>query len=216
MNKSKLIIFLIVGSLHWVHAQQIDIQVQESAVSKVYLFELSGEQTVLKDSLVTTENGLFRFSLNERNYHTGFYRLIFGQNKWLDFLNDGKDIFLKTNANNFLDSLQVITSESNQLYYTFHRLNKLYKTKTELLQLILARYPKNDDYYRTTQNKLVSIQKEYVEFVNEISQTDRSSYIARYIRSAQLPVISLNIPQEKQLDYLRGHALDKLTSMIIN
>jgi thiol-disulfide isomerase/thioredoxin len=46
--------------------------------------------------------------------------------------------------------------------------------------------------------------------VNTISQNDPLSFVARYIRSAQLPVIDFSLPLDKQLTVLKTHALDKI------
>ncbi|MCX6174874.1 MAG: TlpA disulfide reductase family protein [Ignavibacteriales bacterium] len=103
------------------------------------------------------------------------------------------------------------------MYYSFIKLNKQYKIKTELLQLILTRYPKEDNYYKTTQDRLTQIQNEYIEFINVTAQASPSSFIAKYIKSAQLPVID-NIVQPP-LSYLKSHALDNVdfnNSSLIN
>jgi thiol-disulfide isomerase/thioredoxin len=106
--------------------------------------------------------------------------------------------------------MHVIKSKSNKLYYSFIKLNKTFKTKTDLLQLVLVRYPKDDEYYQTTKNRLASLKKEYTDFVNAASQNNENSFLARYIRSAQLPVIPSMIPSDGQINYMKGHALDKV------
>ena len=121
-----------------------------------------------------------------------------------------KKLKLKQRRAILFDSLKVLKSESNKIYYEFVKLNKAYKTKTELLQLILARYPKDDDYYQTTKEKLVQVQEDYLNFVNITSQTNPKSFVARYVRSAQLPVVGTEIPFDKQLVYLKTHALDNV------
>jgi hypothetical protein len=121
-----------------------------------------------------------------------------------------KYVEIKTDANNILDSLKVIKSESNKIYYEFIKLNKDYKTKSELLSLILARYPGKDDYFNSTKEKLIQIQEDYLYFVNVTAQANPNSFIARYVRSAQLPVIDIEIPVEDQLTYLKTHALDNV------
>jgi thiol-disulfide isomerase/thioredoxin len=177
---------------------------------KVYLSILSGEKTSIIDSMITGVEGNYKFSLLNNKIHTGLYRLSFDKNKWIDFVNDGEDVSIATSANNILDSLQIINSESNKLFYSFLRLNKAYKAKTELLQLILARYPKDDDYYKTTQNKLTQLQNEYTEFINITSQKNPLSFVAKYIRSAQLPIVDISITPEKQLQHLKAHSLDNV------
>ena len=96
------------------------------------------------------------------------------------------------------------------LYYAFLRLNKQFKIKSELLQLVLARYPKEDPYYKTTETTLQQLQGQYSDFVNNSSQRNPGSFIARYVRSSQLPVVDHALPLEKQLAYLKVHALDNV------
>lgn len=77
-----------------------------------------------------------------------------------------------------------------------------------MLQLILARYPKEDEYYQKTEEKLIQVQEEYLYFVNVTAQVNPNSFIARYIRTAQLPLIDIEIPFDKQLVYLKSSALN--------
>ena len=168
-----------------VYSQQIKINVANVNWNKATLYSLSGEKTTFIDSIYSSNPGEF-VNQPKNVLHNGIYRLKLDKNKWIDFIYDGKDISLRTDANNVLDSLHVITSESNKLFYTFIRLNKAYKTKTELLQLILARYPKDDEYYSQTKMRFTKLQKDYLEFVNLTSQVNPKSFIAEYIHSAQL------------------------------
>ncbi|MCB9250261.1 MAG: hypothetical protein H6613_17775 [Ignavibacteriales bacterium] len=109
-----------------------------------------------------------------------------------------------------MESLKVINSETNKFYYDYIRLNKTNKTKTDLLNLILARYPDDDAYYEATNNRLIEIQKEYFKFVNKTSQSEPSTFISRYISTSQLPIIPKNIEIDGQLDYLKSHSLDNV------
>lgn len=204
IKKWVALIFLCVQSFAF--AQSIELQISGFA-GKVFLSSLAGEKTSLVDSAYLN-NGKFYF--DSKNLHRGIHRLLFDKNKWLDFINDGKDVSLTSNANSVLDSLRIIKSESNKLFYSFLKLNKAYKAKTELLQVILARYPKDDSYYNETKKRLNELQSEYLQFVNIKAQTEPASFVAKYIRSAQLPVIDSEIPIEKQLDYLKAHALDNV------
>ena len=209
MNKIITILFCItflIGCVFNLYAQEITIRIS-GIKDKSALFELEGENTNLIDS-VLSKNEIFSFSLKDKQ--TGFYRLQFDSRHFFDFVNDGKDVEIKIDYKNILDSLKIIKSESNKLFYQFIKLNKDYKTKSELLQLILIRYPKYDDYYSITKEKLKEIQNEYLEFINKESQVKPKFFISRYIKSAQLTVIPQNITGEEQLNYLKSHALDNV------
>ena len=79
-----------------------------------------------------------------------------------------------------------------------------------MLQLILARYPKEDEFYQLTKENLVKEQEDYLYFVNVTAQENPKSFIAKYVRSAQLSMVESEIPVDKQLFYLRTHALDNV------
>jgi len=209
-----LICIISVGQLGY--AQQIEIKITGTS-GIAFLSELSGEKISGVDS-VNLNDGVYKFSVVGE--HNGIYRLTFNKNNkslqgkaqtgWIDFIYDNEDVEIKTEANSVLDSIKVIKSESNKIYYEFVKLNKDYKTKAELLQLILARYPKADDYYQTTKEKLLQIQEEYKYFINVTSQENSNSFIAKYVKSAQLPVVDIEIPTDKQLTYLKSDALDNV------
>lgn len=215
----KKIIFLafFITSVTLSLTQEIKIRVENVAGSKASLSSLEGEKVLFTDS-ISLNGELFQFNLS--NKHSGIYRLTFAnhnpspqsraETRWIDFIYDNEDVEIETDANNVLDSFKVIKSESNRIYYEFVKLNKAYKTKTELLQLILARYPKDDDYYQATRRKLISVQEEYLNFVNVTAQTNPKSFAARYVRTSQLPVVDTEIPLDKQLVYLKSHALDNV------
>lgn len=175
---------------------------------KAALFFLSGEKSSFLDSIRVSNNNTYQFNLTEN--HSGFYRLVFNNKKWLDFVYDKNNVEIETDADSTLAEAKIIQSEENKIYYDFINLNKDYKTKTELLQLIIARYPEADNYYQTTREKLNQIQEEYLYFVNVTAQSDPNAFIARYVKSAQLPLLDTEIPVDQQLNYLKSHALDNV------
>lgn len=187
-------------------SQTFDITINDLNLGKAYLSSLSGEKTSLLDSVESEGNGRFIFTMKEK--HSGIYRLTFNKNKWFDIIYDKENIKITTNAKAIIDSMRIDDSESNSFYYSFLKLNRQYKSKSELLQLVLARYPADDPYYNLTQSTAIRLQFEYSDFVNNISQQNPNSFIARYIKSSQLPIFDLTLPLDKQLVYLKSHALD--------
>jgi len=134
----RVFIFIILG-FNICFAQHINIKVNNFVGEKATLSILSGEKISFIDTTTSMNESEFHFSLD--NNHSGTYRFSLTNNKWIDFIYDNEDVELETEANNLLDSLKIIKSEPNKIYYYFVKLNQNYKTKSELLQLILARYP---------------------------------------------------------------------------
>lgn len=201
------ILFLLVLLIsNIIFAQEIKIEII-GAKDKAALFEIEGEKANIIDSVFSQDN-IFRFSLKDQS--AGFYRLQLDNNHKITFINDGKSVILKTDYDNLFDSLHVIKSESNKLYFKFVKLNKSYKTKTYLLNIILRYYPNDDEYYSITREKLKAIQNVYSLFINKTSQKEPNSFIARYIKSAQMPIINITIPIKEQLAFLKKHSLDNV------
>jgi peroxiredoxin len=208
--RCKLILLPLILLCITSYPQSVKIKIHGINNGKGYLFFLEGEKTFLIDSIDTSGDDNYAYSFIPIKHHCGFYRLSFSSKKFLDFVYDKEEIEIKTDANSILDSVKIIKSESNKIYYDFVKLNKDYKTKSELLQLILARYPKEDDYYQVTKEKLIQVQEDYLFFVNVTAQANSNLFIARYVRSAQLPIIQIEIPFEEQITYLKTHALDNV------
>ena len=205
--KNLVLSILFFLSIRITFAQEIIIKAANSN-GKAALFSLSGENISFIDSIPEFNNNTFQFKLN--NNHPGFYRLTFNNKKWVDFIYDNENVKIETDVDNISNDIKISESESNKIYYDFIKLNKDYKTKTELLQLILARYPKDDNYFQTSREKLIRVQEEYLYFVNVTAGANPNSFIARYIKSSQLPVIGPEIEVDKQLAYLKTHALDNI------
>ena len=208
--KPKVILLSLILLYITSYPQTVKITIHGINDSKAYLFSLEGEKTLLIDSIDTSGDDNFAYSFLPIKYHSGFYRLSFNNKKFLDFIYDREEIEIKTDTINIIDSVKIIKSESNKIYYEFIKLNKDYTTKTELLQLILARYPQEDDYYQSTKEKLIQLQEDYLNFVNITAQANPNLFIARYVKSSQLPVVHLEIPDEEQLTFLKTHALDNV------
>jgi len=202
------IIFFLTTCL--INSQSFEVTVKDIGFTYAKLQSLQGEKVATVDSISSTVKDVFNISFKNKKYHQGFYRLTFPNNHNVDFLFDGKDVQLKTDASAILDSMEILSSESNRLYYSFVKLNKAYKTKTDLLQLLLLRFPKEDSFYQSVQKKINQLQDEYLEFVTVASQKEPNSFIARYIRSASLPSVNFNSSPEQQLAFLKAHALDNV------
>jgi peroxiredoxin len=191
-------------------AQKVDVTVRSLPAGKAALSMVTGENLALLDSVAATTPGHFTYEIKKGVLKPGLYRLSFDAKRAVDFVNDGEDVVIETDAASIRDSFRVVASESNRLYNRFVRLNREYKTKAELLQLVIARYPADDPYHATTVATLSKLQGEYFAFVASASKERPGSFAARYIRSAQLPIIDVAVPPEKQLEYLKAHSLDSV------
>jgi hypothetical protein len=95
--KYSVLIFVVLLIFSDSFAQGIVIKVADSN-GKAALFSLSGEKTFFVDSIAAVNNS---YNFNLSNNHPGFYRLVFGNKKSIDFINDNEDIEIEyTSAGN--------------------------------------------------------------------------------------------------------------------
>ena len=88
-------------------SQTIDITVGNLQNNWAILSSLSGEKVSRIDSVPGTA-GKYTIFVGSKISHPGFYRLSFDRTTWVDFLVDGEDIRLVTDASNILDSMKVV------------------------------------------------------------------------------------------------------------
>jgi len=202
------LLFLILLLLKTAAASQtLDISITGAPDRPALLSSLSGEKVVPFDSVPGT-GGRFRYTPRPALPHPGVYRLTIDRNRWVDFIYDRADVTLRTDAAHIFDSLKADDANGNSLYYKFLRMSRELKTKSELLQLVLSRYPSDDPYYDLTRKRLVDLQREYERFVADAQAANPTSFAARYIRSARLPTVDGSLPPAEHLEYLKAHALD--------
>lgn len=208
IKKIKLLVTAVILLSTINYSQKIIFRISNTSSTSAVLFSHHGEKLAFVDSVFTIDPEWFLYENEE--LHNGFYRFSLDKQKSITFLNDGNNVEINVDAENISETIEVVESESNKLFYEFIQLNRDYKTKTELLQLILSRYPSNDEYYKLTKQKLIELQNNYLEFVNETSQQQPESFIARYIKASQLPVIPPELHFDEQLAHLKNHSLDSV------
>lgn len=196
--------FIILCLSSNVQAQNIKFKTNASTQIAI-LALIKGESISRVDSAEYKDNS-YSFTL-DKNHPTGLYRLIIGD-RWINFIFDHKDIEIHADMNHLTDSVKVIKSESNNLFFEFIRRNYAYKTKTQILLSVISQYPQNDDYYNVTVKKFKQLNMEYRNFIIKSSSKHPKSFVSRYIASSQLPVINPNSSLEDRLILLKSQSLN--------
>ena len=201
------VLLCIIGN--YLFANSVKLTIKGCNDTSIILYSVKGESLTIIDTFYSTGKGQFELNL-KKGTMPGLFRVIFNKNNRFDFLFDNEDIEIKSDFNNLLDSVVVVKSQSNMLFYDFIKQNKEYKIKNELLQFILDRYPKNEEYYNETVKTLTKLQEEYLYFVNMAAVENKGKFIAKYIKSSQLPILPISLKHEDKIKYLRSNALNNV------
>ena len=131
--KSPILLILLIFSLFGFHqvllAQpyRLDVRIVNQPEEYIRLESVSGDNFTLLDSAQATK-GEVHFEL-PNDAHTGIYRLIFGKTGYarvmnedpqmLDFIFNKENIQLKTDFKDPVQSVEVIQSKENDVYFDF-------------------------------------------------------------------------------------------------
>ena len=157
----------------------LEIKCKNLPQNTVILGEVKGDKFTPLDSLNTKSNSL-KFNVKE-SLHPGIYRVIFGQTLYakimnetpqqLDFIFNNEDIILETDFNAPEDSLLIILSEENRVWFEFQKNEKKLQNEMDELKMEI-------DYYQ--QAGTLEKATEQIQKYNEI-QTERSQLIQNTI-----------------------------------
>ncbi len=193
---------------------------KDLSFSKIYLATISGEKYKFIDSAKADMTGGFQFKFNKKS-SVGQYRLFTesseknqrsvenGKKNILDFLYNREDIEFYTTAKNPSEDMRVVKSTENMLYFDYLKRKGENKTKLELLNNLLANYPKTDDFYKTIETKVNSIQTLQTEFVDNIITKYPDAFITHIVKVDRNIETDTKLSEEQKNDYLKLHYFDK-------
>lgn len=127
-------IVLVVLLSYKVYSQQsryLRCQLNKIPYAKVYLVKVYGTQNTPIDS-VMIENQRFEFKFADTT-NTGMYRLLFSDTDFVNIIYNQEDIELRINGNIAVDSVEIINSIENEVYYTYLKNSKQFNNKIQQL-----------------------------------------------------------------------------------
>jgi len=178
-------------------------------IRNVYLMSLYGEKSTIIDSVTADSTGKVRF-LFPSNRHQGMYRIQWSKEGQTDLIWNHEDIRFITNSLYPGDSLTILTSLENQIYYTFSRKDRNCQARLELLMPVVDYYPVRDTFYRVATRELDLIQRNQQKSLDSLVRLYPDSYAVRLLRLYQSPFIPSSLTKDERLALLRQHYFDKV------
>jgi len=183
------------------HIMQVDLA--EGQGIPAYLLSIYGERTILVDSALSNETGSLNFDMPDERL-PGLYQLRFPNNISLNLIYNYEDIHIRTSLINPIDSLKIIQSEENRLYYGYLRLSRDVLYRTEILDPVMNYYPRNTTFFAqaaTEATQMVQMEREYIE---KLEVSNPNSLAGRYIQFTRSVIPDPLLPAEKK-NALRKH-----------
>ncbi len=163
---------------------------------KILLFELYGDQVNLLDSAMADADGRFEFFFPPERSR-GLYRIAMGRGtlpghydrhrQQLDLIWDGSPVMFNTNYASPVDSMEVILSEENRLYYQYLRRMRRYDDKINALGTALLNYPPDDGFYRRLERQHRRVQNRRANYTDNLVKKYRGTIFSSIARFQKMP-----------------------------
>lgn len=183
-------------------------KVADHFLKSVYLLSYYGERTFLIDSVKTDASGRFTVSLPETT-PPGLYRVSFGKSGFVDLIVNREKVSFTTDIRALDDSLKILESVENRLYYDFVRWDREAQERLELLQPVLDYYPVRNEYYALTATEYEGIQRESARRSEVIRNDHPGSYAFRLIQLYGTPFLPASLGRDERMAYLKQHYFDQ-------
>lgn len=190
----------------------VTFQVRNQPNNPVIFGAIQGDKFTPIDTTLPVNNSI-HFELKP-SAHAGVYRIIFGKTTYakimnespqqLDFIYNHEDIFLKTDFNSPTDSIEIVASNENRIWFDFLKKEKQFKQQIQLLE-------KEVDYYWLKQDTAAAISKantfnqlqmERALLIDEMSNTQ--SYASKLIGMQHVPLRDGYTSKEQRDEYFRS------------
>jgi peroxiredoxin len=129
------------------------------------LTDFYGDKNRILDTVVTDSKGSATFRLKE-NQHPGMYKIVCGDDKYIDFIFNNENIVFETALPDIQASLKVVQSTENLVYFSYLQSYKTIKDKLVALQQLTDVYQPTDAFskqftqeYYTQLDAITAMQK---------------------------------------------------------
>lgn len=174
-----------------------------------YILSVYGDDNNLVDSVKAERDGTISYTVKQKT-KPGLYRLYFDKDNNLDFIFNNENITL-TSVYGFLeDSLKIIESEENKIYYEFLRKEDEFQKKLELLMPVVNYFPKNDKFYNEAASRYNSLQKERDNYLLGKINSYKTSFTSKILKVKRTPFIDASLNEAEKQNFLKKHFWDNV------
>ena len=176
---------------------------------KVYLHSYYGQQQFKIDSAFTDAKGHVEFLLRPDDA-AGMYHMGTSIKNGLDFIFNSEDISIRTNKEFWLDSVRVISSKENKIFYEYLVNKADVENRLQLLKPLVQYYPESDPFYNEIVNHANELAGLYSLFLDSLLKASMEMAVNSIIRFDQLERTRPGELSDSRRNYLRQHYFDNV------
>jgi len=185
---------------------------------KVYLYNFYGSKTNCIDSTKVDKAGNFTFNI-KKELPRGLYRIILGKSlksqfmgggdQYTDFIFKYEDINFETHFDFPYDSMNVISSDENRMYYEYLLKSDENKAKLDVLLNCIQTYPRTDDFFRVAAKQYKKVYDNYAEYVDDLIKKTDGSLLSKIAAFEKLPFVDPLLDKQNRNDIFKKEFFGK-------
>jgi peroxiredoxin len=184
--------------------------IKNAPKKEIYLADFYGDKNHLRDTVIPDEKGNLVFPMKE-SYFSGMYRVFLEKEVYFDFIYNKENIKITTDFNHLADSLKVISSKENKLYYDFLRAGNDHLRKFELLGPVVNYYPRSDTFYAPIRNKYITDQNEYIRLIDKMVYENQDLWATKIIAQRKPLYYDPELDENGRRAYVTDHFFDNIS-----
>lgn len=187
--------------------------------SRAYLMQLKGDQQNIIDSSSSLE-GVFAFQFSAA-FNPGVYRVILGDEgnsnffdedpMYFDFIFNNENIILRSSYATLIDSMKILQSKENSIYYRYLKANEKFQVKMGRLAPLFELYFPGDKLYPSLNEEFADLQNEITGFSLALIKEAPESLAASVIQGSLLPIVETPGDETEMKAFLRDHYFDLIS-----
>jgi len=215
--------FFLILSYSWIgmatlgaQAYSLQARVNDFPGNRAYLVQFKSDKQVIIDS-VSCLDGAFSFQFSEKT-SPGVYRILLGEKgssnlfeedpQFFDFIFNLENINLRTSIFALVDSMNVLQSRENDIFYRFQSAFDLYQLKLSRITPLFSLYSEEDAFFSPLNQEFVSLQNTFNQLSLSLSGELPGSIASSVIAASMVPVIEKAAPANVIRAFVRDHFFD--------
>ena len=210
MKYYKVLVFSLLFSGVFGQPYTIEVTIKYWGKSPLRLYALRGDSKDFIDSARTDTAGYAKFTIKEK-LSSGLYRIHYTAQQYFNLIiNNESSVVLKTHPMDVIDSMRVINSLENEIYFDFMQHEWKYQHKINLLNPLLDHYPEDGKFMDEVVKKYESLQKEHQKFCNDKLKRYPDTYAAKIIKAHCFPAVDPELGGAERNAFMKEHFFDML------
>ena len=220
MVKFLIFIFLIISTNVFAQNYEVKLHIKNLPEdAQPMLLRIYNGNMYILDSTAVQHQGNVTFTIPD-SITPGMLRSILGMPAFsqysngqpvsFDFIFNRENIEFNLDFKNPVQSLEVVKSDENRIYFDFQKSDALFFQKLGLLEQVVLNYPDKDDFYQKALEYYRKFQIQRDKFIDKTFTTHSNTLAGRIIKNQKIPLTAGDQTPQQRDSIFRSEFLKQI------